>query len=135
MPRRPGDTCRDRVAPASTFTKSKSHLTRRGATLRGTSSDKGCGPNRAGALSAVKVSIGRAIGKRCRFLKANGRFGKLTSCRRTVYLPAKGTTRWTFTKKVRLPRGSYKVYVRGIDAAANYERKLRRGNFLRLRVK
>ena len=85
--------------------------------------------------SRVAVSVGRAIGRRCRFLKADGKFGPTTSCRRTFYLRAKGTTRWTFTKQARLPRGKYKVYVRGIDAAANYERKLRRGNFLRLRVK
>ena len=129
-----GDTCRDKVAPVSRFTVSKSRLTRRGVRLRGTSSDRGCASGR-GALSRVAVSVGRAVGKRCKFLKANGKFGPATSCKRTVYLPAKGTTRWTFGKKVRLPRGSYKVYVRGIDAAANYERKLRRGNFLRLRVK
>ena len=129
------DTCRDTLAPVSRFTVSRSRLTRRGASLRGTSSDRGCGPAHRGALTKVAVSVGRAIGRRCRFLEANGRFGRTTSCRRTVYLPAKGTTRWTFTAKAHLPPGSYKVFVRGIDAAANYERKLRRGNFLRLRVK
>jgi hypothetical protein len=130
-----GDTCRDKLAPVSRFSVSKSRLTRRGAHLRGTSSDRGCGPAHRGALSRVAVSIGRAVGRRCRFLGADGRFGAVTSCKRTVYLPAKGTTRWTFTKRVHLPRGSYKVYVRGIDAAANYERKLRKGNLIRLRVK
>ena len=44
-----GDTCRDQVAPVSRFTVSKSRLTRRGASLRGTSSDRGCGPARKGA--------------------------------------------------------------------------------------
>ena len=128
-----GDTCRDKLAPVSRFTASKSRLTRRGANLRGTSSDRGCASGR-GALSRVAVSIGRAVGRRCKFLKANGAFGAATSCKSTVYLPARGTTRWTFARKVRLPRGSYKVYVRGIDAAANYERKLRKGNLIRLRV-
>ncbi len=125
--------CRDATAPISRFTATRLRISRARITLRGTSSDRGC--RGAGRLVRVAVTVGRAVGSRCRFLRADGSFGPRVSCLRTPYLGARGTTRWSFSQRTRLPRGAYKVFVRGIDAAGNVERKQRTRNFARLRVR
>jgi hypothetical protein len=109
--------------PESTFSRG-SRITRRGLTLRGTARGRGC------AVRRVRVAVGRKVGSRCRFLRADGRFGRPTSCRRTRYLSARGTTRWTLRRRVRLPRGEYLLWSRAIDSAGNIERKARRRNLL-----
>jgi len=58
-----------------------------------------------------------------------------TSCRKTTYISAKGATKWSLTLKRRLPKGRYQIWVRGIDAAGNVERKSRKRNFKRLTVR
>lgn len=128
-------SCRDVVAPISRFTRSGSHLTRTGVRLAGTSSDRGCGRAGVGRLARVTVAIGRATGSRCRFLTAKGTFGPKVSCLRTTYVAAAGTSTWSLRLRRRLPRGSYKLFVRGVDAAGNVERKQRTRNFLALRVR
>ncbi len=126
--------CRDTTAPRSRPSKaSRAAVT--GLRLRGTSSDRGCGAERAGRLVQVSVSVARAVGKQCRFLRQNGTFGPVKSCLRTSYLPAKGTSSWTFAQKLALRRGQYKIFVRGVDAVGNVERKAKTRNFLRLRVR
>ena len=125
--------CRDATAPVSRFITPRLRVSRARITLRGTSGDRGC--RGAGRLVRVTVAIGRAVGSRCRFLRADGSFGPRVSCLRTPYLQARGTKRWSFAQRVRLPRGAYKVFVRGIDAAGNVERKQRTRNFARLRVR
>ena len=134
----PGTPCRDRTAPRSRVTRRGSRVTRRGISLRGTSSDVGCRGDtaelsRAGRVARVAVAVGRPIrgGRRCRFLQANGRFGAPRSCLRTQYLPATGTNRWTFNKRVRLRPGPYTIWVRGYDAAGNIERKDKNRNLSR----
>ena len=57
------------------------------------------------------------------------------SCLRPRYLSARGTTRWTLRLHRRLPRGKYVVWVRGIDAVGNVERKDRHRNLGRFRVR
>ena len=118
---RPG--CRDRVPP-------RSRVSRAGRTLRGRSSDRGC----AGLLR-VRVSIARKTGRRCRFADARGRLARPRSCHRTSYVAASGARRWRVRLPRRLPRGRYQVWVRGIDAAGNVERKDRRRNLARLTVR
>ena len=81
------------------------------------------------------MAIGRAVGRRCRFLRADGRFGPLVSCLRTTYIVARGTAGWTFAMKLRLPAGRYVVWARGVDRANNVERKHRRVNLSRFRVR
>lgn len=129
-----GETCRDRTPPTSRF-RGRRQASRRGVTLRGRSSDRGCGASGAGTVARVRVAIGRAVGRRCRYARANGSFGPVVSCLRTRYLPARGTTSWRFTYRHRLPRGRYVAWVRGIDAAGNVERKNRRRNLTRFRVR
>jgi hypothetical protein len=140
----PGDqgtaTCTDRFSPRTAFTKKAVKLTRKGISLRGRSTDTGCneapGKVRAAGIQRVQVSIARtASRKRCRFLRADGKFSRATSCRRTKYIAAKGTLNWSFAKKLRLPRGEYKIWVRALDRAQNIERKDARRNFVRVRVR
>jgi len=126
----PSAACRDSVPPRSRYLRGG--LTRRGGILRGRSRDLGCGA----AVRRVLVSIARETrGRRCRFLLASGRFSRARSCLRTSYLVAGGTRSWTLRVRARLPRGRYKVWVRGVDAAGNVERKARQRNFARLRVR
>jgi hypothetical protein len=81
----------------------------------------------------VYVSVALAVGRRCRFLIAAGRYGRLTSCRSARYLPAAGGVRWRLRLPGRLRPGAYKVWSRAVDPVA-VERKRRTGNFRRLRV-
>ena len=129
-----GGGCRDRKPPTSTF-RGKPKAGRRGVTLRGRSRDRGCGPKGAGKVAHVSVAIGRAVGRRCRYVRANGTFGPVVSCLRTKYMRARGTTSWRFTYRHRLPRGRYVAWVRGVDSAGNVERKARKRNLTRFRVR
>ena len=115
------------AAPISDIRKG-SRLSRSGLQLRGTARGNGC------RVTKVRVALARKTGSQCRFLKANGRFSAKRSCLRTSYLTAKGTSRWTFSKRVRLPRAKYNVWSRAIDAAGQIERKQRTRNLIRLRV-
>jgi len=127
----PSAGCRDTIAPSSVLTRRRGSLTRRGLDLRGRTSDRGCGA----AVRRVRVTVARESARRtCRFLRANGRFSAPRSCRRTSYLSARGTRTWRLRLKARLPRGAYKVWIRGIDTSGNLERK-NRTNFTRLRVR
>jgi hypothetical protein len=132
-------SCRDVLAPRSRFAKS-TRATRRGLRLRGSSGDRGCSNKVAhisikGHVQRVSVAIGREVrGRKCRFLKSNLKFGKARSCLRTSYLRVKGTTHWSRTIKVHLPRGHYKLWVRGIDSHGNVERKARKRNYRRVTV-
>jgi hypothetical protein len=134
---RPGPGCRDRIAPKSKFRKTaRAASARRKLRLSGTSSDRGCGKSFRGTVRRIRVSIARRTGKKCRSLLANGKLSrKRTSCRRTTYVSAKGKTKWSLTLKRRLPKGQYQIWVRGIDAAGNVEKKSRKRNFKRLRLR
>jgi hypothetical protein len=115
-------------APTSAFLRS-SRVTRSGLRLRGTAAGAGC------EIRQVRVAVGRKTGSRCRFLRSSGRFGAPRSCLRTQYLRARGTRRWSLTKRARLPRGSYLVWSRAIDSAGTIERKAQRRNLLRSAVR
>jgi hypothetical protein len=54
----------------------------------------------------------------------SGRFGRATGCGRHLWLNARGTRRWTL--RVRLTRGSYKVWARAVDARRHVEPVSRR---------
>ena len=126
--------CTDRIAPVSRLTRARVSR-RRVVVLRGRSSDRGCGARGAGRVKQVRVAVGRRFAKqRCRYLRPDIRFGPLVECRRTTYLSARGTTRWSIRLGRRLPRGRYVVWVLGVDAAGNVERKARRANPGRFRV-
>jgi hypothetical protein len=117
-------SCRDRTAPVSTLSK-RSRFTRNGIALRGVSRDRGCGPNGRGQISQVSLAISRRVGKRCQWLQPKGGFSGTRSCTRKTYVPAKGTSRWTYRLKATLRRGTYAVVPRAIDAVGNRERPIR----------
>ncbi len=125
-------TCADRFAPVSRFKTVR--LRKTTLTLTGTSSDRGCATS-PGRVANVKVSVARAVGRTCRFLRSNGKFSAPRSCKRTSYLQARGTKRWSFRVRTRFPRGRYKVYVRGTDARKNVERKAGTRTLRRFRVR
>jgi hypothetical protein len=91
--------------------------------LRGTASDKSCG-GRAAKVRHVSVSIAKQVGKRCRYLRSDGRFTRqATSCTRSRFIAARGASRWSFTSKRPLPAGHYRIWVRAQDRARNVELK------------
>jgi hypothetical protein len=64
----------------------------------------------------VEVAVVRKRRNRCRELGAHQRFSGWHRCRRPrSFLPAIGTTRWTFKLRRRLAKGYYVVYARAID--------------------
>lgn len=126
---------RDKLAPRSRFTRSRLKATRNnGLLLNGTSKDlapSGMTPK----LAKVDVSVGRRTGTQCRFLTAKGKLGPKGSCRRAPYVPAKGTSTWSFVSRATLPPGKYLAWVRGTDAARNVERKANSRNLVTFTVK
>ena len=116
-----GERCtqpRSRVGRAS-------RVSRTGVRMRGVASSKTC------TLARVRVAVGRKVGrKRCRFLQDDGSFGAPRLCRRPRYMNAKGTTRWTFAKRVSLPTGAYLLSSRAIDVARNFEPTAKRHNII-----
>jgi hypothetical protein len=115
--------------------KGKRAVGRRRVSLRGTTSDRGCGPGGRGAVRVVKVSIARTGPQGCSFVTAAGRLTRPRSCARPVLLTASGHTAWKLSLRVHLPAGSYRVEARGVDTAGNRERPSGRGNTLKLRVR
>jgi dienelactone hydrolase len=126
--------CPDGTAPSSRFTARSTSRRRHSLAFAGRSSDPGCA-----ALARVYVSVAKVRGKggkrRCAFLQKNGRLTGYRSCRRTVRLRARGTSKWRVSVKGRLPRGRYQANVRGIDSNRNLERPRRRGNTIYFRVR
>jgi hypothetical protein len=129
---RPGP-CVDASAPRSSFYGWAKRVSRRGLLLRGRSTDSGCGAKLKKLF--VAVNIATRGGRTCRALRASGRFTTPRSCHRTIYLRATGTKSWRFRFSGRLPRGKYTVWVRGVDAAGNIERKQASRNRLRFRIR
>ncbi len=119
--------CRDGIAPRSRVTSARRDGRR--LTLRGRSTDRGC----PGAVR-VRVAVALRTGRLCRPVGPRGRLGTPRSCLRPRYLDARGARSW----RLRLPlprRGRYLVWVRGIDAAGNVERKDRTRNLRRLTLR
>jgi hypothetical protein len=130
-----GGGCLDRVAPASRFDKARS-ASRRGVTLSGRSSDRGCAARGRGRVARVSVAIARRVANgKCSYLKASGRLGKPVSCARAGYLRATGTTRWRVRFAHRLPKGRYVAWARGIDAAGNVEHRAGSRNATRFSIR
>jgi hypothetical protein len=112
--------------PGSKFLKGNI-VGRRGVTLRGLAVSRGrC------EVRKVEVAVARQVGRKCRFLKANGTFGKRRSCGRPTFIKANGTRRWSYRLNLRLPRGKYLGFSRATDSAGTVEsfggkRKILRG--------
>jgi hypothetical protein len=129
----------DRLAPRTTYARRFMRVSRRRIVLGGGSRDRapeGLVPR----VAQVRIAIARRAGRRCRFLNDQGRFGKRTSCGGGTYVPARVRTparavRWNYSIGARLPKGRYFAWVRGIDAEGNLERKNRRRNLLKFRIR
>lgn len=119
----PSSTCTDRVRPRSHFRRGGGvSVARTRLVIRGTARDRGCRPGGSG-LRHVRVAVlKRAPGRRCRYILASGRLGGARSCKRPVFLYAKGTARWRLAVTARPPRGHYSILVRARDRAGNRER-------------
>jgi hypothetical protein len=102
----------DKLAPVSRFSKAK--LTRKRIRLSGRASDRGCG-----RVANVSVAVAKVSGKKCRFLSATKKFVKARSCRKPIFLPTKGTTKWSYSAKAKLGKGRYVVMTRATDTAGN----------------
>lgn len=111
--------CADRQAPSARFARVR--LTRRGISLSGRARDRGCG-----RVANVTVAVAKVSGKKCRFLSSLRKFAKARSCRKPVYLRAKGTTKWRYALKTRLGKGRYLVMARATDTAGNRSRLVRK---------
>ena len=117
-------TCSDRARPAARFLGGKKGVQakKRKLRLRGRATDRGCVAtvSVAGKVARVEVAISRkAAKKKCRFVKANGKLTKARSCKKPVFVRAKGTSNWSLSLKRKLPRGKYTIQVRARDAAGN----------------
>ena len=115
-----GPTCRDISSPISRYRRHQPRF-RRGKpnTIHGVAHDRGC----QGVVSRVQVSFAQRVGPKhtqCRFLHRGGKFGRRVSCRRHVWLNARGTNTWSL-KLPGLARGYYKVWVRGVDKKKHVE--------------
>ncbi|MEA2126561.1 MAG: hypothetical protein QOI80_3343, partial [Solirubrobacteraceae bacterium] len=93
-----------------------------------------------GKVKRTVISIARQIGRtgsgaerKCRNLKANGRFAKIGTCHKFLYLSAhhKGK-KWSYTTKRALQPGYYRIRVKSYDAAGNRERPGKKTNTVRL---
>jgi hypothetical protein len=120
QPPRSPRVCHDTMRPLSRLAVRWQRGFRRGV-IRGIAIDQGCGANGAGKVKSVSVAVSRQVAKnRCQHLQGNGRLGHAGACNH-VWLRAKGTKKWSFRLPRHLPRGTYLVATRAIDAAGNVE--------------
>jgi hypothetical protein len=125
-----GSGCKDTLAPRSTISRRALHKSSRGISARGHSRDRGCA-----GLRHVDVQIAKFVrGKRCRFLKGNGKLTKRRSCRKPLRLRAHGKRGWSIHVNGRVARGRYRLIVQAIDRKGHRERP-RKGNTVRFRLR
>jgi uncharacterized delta-60 repeat protein len=102
-------------------------------------------------VAKVEIALLRRIGKTaafsrrkpsCLWLRSNrANFKKLTprrgKCAAARFLRAKGTTKWVFKLRRRLPAGSYILYARATDTSGNRDTSFssKRGNRVSFRVR
>jgi S-formylglutathione hydrolase FrmB len=110
----------DDEAPVSIISSGRSVLRRARLTVRGKATDRGCGDIRPVAHVELAV-FRRQGGGKCRNLLRSGRLGRRMSCRRPLFLSTRGTSRWRFKAKGRLPSGAYVLRSRAVDRAGNVE--------------
>jgi hypothetical protein len=112
-------SCKDKLAPSARVSKAK--LTRKRITLSGRAADKGCS-----RVARVSVAVAKVSGKKCRFLSSLRKFSKARSCRKPLYLTARGTTNWSYSLKTKLGKGRYLVMARSTDTSGNRSRLVRK---------
>jgi hypothetical protein len=129
--------CRDRDKPLTYLKRSGVKVTRSGVTLSGRSVD--ARGECASGVERVQVSLARVSGTdlNCRFLKKPNRFvlTPFRNCRKPVMFRASGTAKWSFTYKLALPPGKYRVQARGFDKSKNKETPTKRRNIIDFTVR
>lgn len=69
-----------------------------------------------GKVAAVEIGlVQRGSGGKCKQLRSSGNFGQTGKCTPSTFLKAKGTSKWSFKLRKRLPKGKYVLYARAID--------------------
>ena len=131
--------CKDKTPPKSTLKQSGVKNGSKGLTVSGTSRDTGCGKAHSatakGHLKRVDVSIAKVKGKDCSFMNSKGQFTAKRNCRRPILLAARGTSKWKFSNKVRLKRGTYRIIARGVDQAGNKEKPSAKHNSVTVHIR
>ncbi|MDW5598150.1 alpha/beta hydrolase [Conexibacter stalactiti] len=102
-------TCLDTIAPTARITVKGKKV------VRGVAADTGCGAK----VASVQVTVAKSAGNgKFRYLTPKGAFTKALKPIGARALVAKGATKWT-VKLGTLPKGSYRISVRAIDAGGN----------------
>jgi glucodextranase-like protein len=133
----------DASRPPGASVSRASRLRRTRISLRGRVVAFRCAAGRevAGTVKRVFVTISARARGRCRFLRANGRLTARRSCSRAVRLRARlgpqrpGKVPWALSKRVHLPRGSYKVALRAVDTRGKASGRRGRFNSTTFRVR
>jgi hypothetical protein len=122
--------CTDKLAPQSSVDRKKLHVSRKkGIKAGGSSKDRGCA-----GLRRVDVAITRFSGKKCQFVRRGGGLTHRRRCQSRVLLSAHGARSWSIAFKHKLPRGNYRLGVRGLDKKGNRELR-RRVNTIYFKLK
>jgi hypothetical protein len=131
--------CLDRLPPRTTLKRSGMRRGHGRLRFRGRSYDRGCdGKISRKRGNRVYVSVAKVGGRhKCRFERRNGRLTRKRSCRKALFLRARGgSPRWSKTVSARrLPKGKYRAVVRAIDKSRNKETPNKRGNSIRFRLR
>jgi hypothetical protein len=88
--------------------------------VSGTAADSGCTTAGSGSVQRVQVTIGRRVGKACRFVVSSGRLTRATECSIPASVVAVGGRHWRMRLKHAPPPGAYTVVARAIDGAGNF---------------
>jgi hypothetical protein len=134
----PPRKCKDKLPPITTLKAADVHVGRQAFSFGGRSHDpKRC---RSG-VAKVEVSLARVpaggTGSSCRFITSEVSY-QLTEpkvCRRPTLFRATGTRKWSFSFKLRLKPGHYRVQARGTDKSGNKETPRGRRNIVGFTVK
>jgi hypothetical protein len=122
-----GKTCADGgpiVHARATATRGK------GFKAHGHAANHGC----AGHIVSVGVAIARSVGHKCKFLQKNGKFGRATTCFPKRFTRVRGTTTWTYQRKLKLGKGVYFLWAHATNSKGRTtQSRTKRRIFLRLR--
>jgi hypothetical protein len=119
--------CGVRSVLDSTINRRTFRASRLRLALRGTTRVAACARNTRLRVTRVYISVYRAVRRGCRFLQAIGRLTARRSCRRPILVLAKGTTSWRVARRVRVPRGTYGLWVLARDNYGHREHGTKRG--------